>query len=62
MIPSEVSAIADLIWPHWRDCLASDDCEDRAAGTDVLDGAWRIYNAGYRIPDPVKSPGGPDHG
>jgi hypothetical protein len=57
MIPSEVSAIADLIWPDWHDLLSSDDCEDRAAGQDVLDGAWRIHKAGYCKPGDVGGPG-----
>jgi hypothetical protein len=41
MIPSEVAAIADLIFPQWRDA-------DDAASNEVLSAAWRIYNAGYR--------------
>lgn len=42
MIPSEVAAIATLIWPDWAD-LEEDDCHE------VIAAAYRIYNAGYRI-------------
>lgn len=42
MIPSEVAAIADLIFPEWRDTTD-------LALNEVLEAAWRIYNAGYRM-------------
>lgn len=41
MIPSEVSAIANLIFSDWR-------ITDDLASKEVLAAAWRIYNAGYR--------------
>lgn len=41
MIPSEVADLADLIWPGWRDV-------DDITFSEVLEAAWRIYNAGYR--------------
>ncbi len=41
MIPSEVAAIATLIWPDWGD-LDDDD------SNEVIAAAYRIYNAGYR--------------
>jgi hypothetical protein len=49
MIPTEVALIATLIWPHWAE-LDDDDPEEKAALNDVLSGAWRVYNAGYRKP------------
>jgi hypothetical protein len=42
MIPSEVAAIADLIFPEWRDT-------DDLTLNEVLEAAWRIHNAGYRV-------------
>ena len=47
MIPSEVAAIADLIWPDWAD-LDSDNPNDARSLKEIIDGAYRIYNAGYR--------------
>lgn len=43
MIPSEVAAIAYLIFPAWTDT-------NDITLNEVLEAAWRIYNAGYRIP------------
>jgi hypothetical protein len=43
MIPSEVAAIATLIWPDWGNLEDEDSNE-------VIAAAYRIYNAGYRIP------------
>lgn len=45
MIPPEVAAIAYLIFPQWTET-------DDLALNEVLDAAWRIYNAGYRKPTP----------
>lgn len=45
MIPAEVGSIADLIFPEWRD-------GDDLTLNEVLEAAWRVYNAGYRI-DPA---------
>lgn len=42
MIPAEVAAIADLIWPEWS------STDDELASADVLAAAYRIHNAGYR--------------
>lgn len=42
MIPSEVSAIANLIWPGWAD-------GDDITLNEVIEAAWRVYNAGYRL-------------
>jgi hypothetical protein len=42
MIPSEVAALATLIWPDWAD-LEEEDCRE------VIAAAWRIHNAGYRV-------------
>jgi hypothetical protein len=42
MIPTEVAAIATLIWPDWAD-LEEDDCQE------VIAAAWRIHKAGYRV-------------
>lgn len=43
MIPSEVIAIADLIVPEgWRDTPFQ---------ARTLKAAWRIYNAGYLVPE-----------
>ncbi len=47
MIPTEVAAIARLIWPNWAD-LEDDD------SNEVIAAAYRIYNAGYRQAEPVK--------
>jgi len=44
MIPTEVSDLADLIWPNWRELSGN-------SRNDVLDAAWRIYNAGWRKPE-----------
>lgn len=41
MIPPEVSAIASLILPEWTEV-------DDLTCNEVLEAAWRIYNAGYR--------------
>lgn len=41
MIPPEVAAIADLILSGWADM-------DDITCNEVLQAAWRIYNAGYR--------------
>jgi hypothetical protein len=41
MIPTEVAAIADLIFPQWTET-------DDIALNEVLEAAWRIYRAGYR--------------
>ena len=41
MIPPEVAAIADLIFPKWPEA-------DEQASAEVLAAAWRLYNAGYR--------------
>jgi hypothetical protein len=41
MIPTEVAAIATLIWPVWR------DSDDEEAVGEVIASAWRIHNAGY---------------
>ncbi len=41
MIPKEVADIADLIFPGWGQ--ADDD-----TSREVLEAAYRIYNAGYR--------------
>lgn len=41
MIPSEVGAIAHLIFPEWTET-------DDLTLNEVLEAAWRIYNAGYR--------------
>lgn len=46
MIPSEVAAIADLIWPDWS------NTDDDLARSDVLAAAYRIFNAGYRLQEP----------
>ncbi len=43
MIPSEVAAIAELICPGWTD-------GDDITLNEVMEAAWRIYNAGYRLP------------
>ncbi len=43
MIPSEVAAIADLIDSEWTN-------QDDLHLQEVLEAAWRIYNAGYRKP------------
>jgi hypothetical protein len=42
MIPTEVARIADQICPGWSD--ATDDIIH-----EVLQAAWRVYNAGYRL-------------
>jgi hypothetical protein len=47
MIPSEVAAIATLIWPDWADLEGEDHRE-------ILAAAYRIYNAGYRQAEAVK--------
>lgn len=40
MIPSEVSELADLLAPEgWRETSFEED---------ILEAAWRIYNAGFR--------------
>jgi hypothetical protein len=41
MIPPEIAAIANLIWPNW-DVLVDEDANE------VIAAAYRIYNAGYR--------------
>jgi hypothetical protein len=41
MIPSEVAEIADLIWPSWGD-LPEEDVRE------IIQAAYRIWNAGYR--------------
>ena len=41
MIPVEVGNIASLIFPEWGDA-------DEDVFKEVIDAAWRIYNAGYR--------------
>lgn len=41
MIPSEVGAIAYLIYPQWTET-------DDETLQEVLAAAWRIFNAGYR--------------
>lgn len=43
MIPPEVRAIADIILPGWYE--HADDISDEVIGI-----AWRVYNAGYRLP------------
>lgn len=43
MIPSEVAAIATLIWPGWEET-------DSEASKEVVAAAWRIFRAGYRQP------------
>lgn len=43
MIPTEVAEIATLICDFWRD-LDDDD----PVFKDVLNAAWRVYNAGFR--------------
>lgn len=44
MIPNEVARLADLICPNWAD-------GDDLTLNEVLEAAWRIYNAGYRKQD-----------
>lgn len=45
MIPPEVVEIANLMVPEgWRDTIIEDE---------VLKAAWRVYNAGYRKPEPA---------
>lgn len=41
MIPKEVGDIADLIFAGWADT-------DDITCHEVLEAAWRLYNAGYR--------------
>ena len=41
MIPTEVAAIATLIWPDWAD-LPNED------SNEIIAAAYRIHNAGYR--------------
>lgn len=41
MIPPEIARIADLIWPNW-------DALDDDVSRDVLQAAYRVWNAGYR--------------
>lgn len=48
MIPSEVAAIATLIWAEWA------NTDDDDARQQVIDAAWRIHNMGYRRPEPQK--------
>ncbi len=43
MIPSEVAALAELICPGWTD-------GDDITLNEVMEAAWRIHNAGYRLP------------
>lgn len=38
MIPSEVSDIADLIFPHWQEA-------EESVQRDILASAWKIHNA-----------------
>ena len=47
MIPSEIAAIADLIFPDWAD-LDPEDPEEASSFNGIIEGAYRIYNAGYR--------------
>lgn len=47
MIPSEVGAIADLIFPDWADLDADDPGEARSF-SEIIAAAYRIYDAGYR--------------
>lgn len=49
MIPTEVADLATLIWPHWAD-LDEDDADDKIALREIIAGAYRIHNAGYRKP------------
>lgn len=44
MIPPEVRALADIILPAWHEY-------DDAVSNDVIKTAWRVYNAGYRLPE-----------
>jgi hypothetical protein len=46
MIPQEVADLATLIWKDWDDLPEKDRNE-------VLGAAWRIYNAGWRKPQPI---------
>lgn len=50
MIPIEVTELADLIFPGWRDLPA--EVDNRAERDEILDAAWRIYEAGWQRPDP----------
>jgi hypothetical protein len=44
MIPSEVAAIADLICLNWPNL-------DEIGRAEVIQAAYRVYEAGYRIPE-----------
>lgn len=44
MVPKEISDLANLIWPNWRELLEDGDLR---TVDDILNAARRIHAAGY---------------